>query len=289
VKTFYGILLVGVCAAALGGCSTSGGGGTAAIANALLAGGTYAANGDLTPSDASADTKTTATITDNGGGSYTVAVTNGGAVAGPRDYQMEAPVPNSAFAYGHATQGNGSILVAGTFDSGNAFAGFVGATTDQTTGIGPGNIAAGFGGIAPTTLPTGTVTYGGPNHDTSAAGVIQTAGANPTTASGGAWIEANFANGTVNGHVFLDGGNPVTGPAVECCNIAFGGNMSTDHATYSSNSVAFNGSVATGNVIGGFYGTNGETTAGAFDVQDTGVGGSGAKATGSFLASSLPQ
>ena len=286
MKTIYGLLAVGACALAVGGCTTAQ---KTAVANALLTSGLYDGNDgtQTTVSDAVDDTKTTATITQDASDKFTVTVANGGAVAGPRSYTIQDNISGSAFGYGTPDVGGDSILVAGTLD-GSTYAGFVAAFDDSGDGTGPGNIAAGFGGTKPTTLPTGMVTYGGPSHYASAVGVVQTAGLYPSTLTGGAQIDANFTNGTVNGQIGFDGGNAVDGPDIgDCCGIGFSGTMSGDHASYSSNSVAYNGRIGTGDVIGGFYGVNGQETAGAFNVQDTGAGGTGSKLTGSFVASSV--
>ncbi len=247
-------------------------------------------DGNLTPSDASADTKTTATITDNGAGSYTVAVKNGGAVAGPRTYtDRRRHLRHRNFALARPDSGTGSILVAARLTD-NAYAGFVAATTDQGTGPARATSRRASAASSRPHCRLGVVTYGGDDRDASAVGVVvQTADTIPPRLWRCIDRLADFTNGTVNGNIGLNGTTlwPVLPPS-PCCYIGFSGTMSTSRATYSSNAVAFNGNIATGNVIGGFYGANGETTAGAFDVQDTGAGGTGAKATGSFLASSVP-
>jgi len=293
--------MVGVSAIALAGCNTTSNG-FSGNALAILGSGAVNTTTHNTTSDspASTDTLTNALIayTDvaptgfGANDTITVKVQNGGQVSGPMTYTQDSggqnyivdpngigptgivtgsttnPSKYSSFddfipTPASATQD--SILIAGAGVS--SFAGFVG-TNDKTTGA--GNIAAGFGGVAPTgSKPTVPVTYTG-----NAATVIQEA--NPSTLStfrgGTSTVNADFTAGTVNGSLNFSADS---GPT-----IGFAGTMSSSGANYSASSVTYAGTAATGQVQGGFFGTNYAETAGVFDVQSTATGTP--KATGAF-------
>jgi len=300
VKLTFGLLMAGVSAIALAGCNTSGGGFNG-NAMAILGSGVVNPTTHQTTSQsaASADTLTNALITYNDLGAagpsatdtVSVQVQNGGQVSGPMTYTEDGSgLDNTGDANG--ITGNGtiahsgtsagysvfadfiptptsatqdSILVAGT--GADSFAGFVG-TNDKTSGA--GNIAAGFGGTAPSgSTPTIPVTYSG-----NAATVVQQAGTNSFFRGGTSTVHANFTSGAVDGALAF-----TSGP-----NITFAGAMSSSKATYSANSVTFNGAAGTGQVQGGFFGPGYAETAGSFDVQETSTG---IKATGAF-GGSLP-
>lgn len=300
MKLRFGLLMAGASAIALAGCHT--GGGFDGNALAILGSGAVNTTTHATTSvsDASSDTLTDAkiTYTDNGAAgpsatdTVTVEVKNGDAVGGPTTYTQDsagqnyivdsdgigptgivANTSNSGYsAFGDfiptptsATQD--SILIAATGDY--SFAGFVGA---NSTSDGTGNIAAGFGGDAPTGLmPSGNVAYHG-----NAAATVQTVGQLSTFRGGASTVDANFTSGAVSG--LLD----FTGSGIS--DITFAGQMDSDKATYAANSVTYNGIAATGQLQGGFYGPGYAETAGAFDVQDVSTG---TKVTGSF-GGSLP-
>jgi hypothetical protein len=311
-----------VCAIALAGCAPSahdvppGSGGTANASGIV-----GAANVDVAPSNAitvnSAShavddpvTSVTFTLDTNGTDDHaddTAAVTvkNGGQTAGPTNYAFD---PTSHFGsngivVGDTGNQNGfydfhpagstgndnSILVAG--ETNDTFEGMVAAYSpgkkigSGTPGANNANVTAFYGGNAPTgPLPTGLVTYNG-----NAAGVSQMAGGALTPEAGSVRLNANFANGEVDG-ALLEGtpsGNQVT---------FSGATMSTDHAGYALVDNTGGGNIivgtgggatpATGQVRGGFYGAGYNQTAGIFDVQTGAVGldPGAVKVTGAFGA-----
>ncbi len=292
--------MAGASAIALAGCNSSGGFDGNALA--ILGSGVVNTTTHATTSTSAAasDTLTNARITYNdvsptgygANDTITVQVDNGGAVSGPTTYTQDSAGQNyivdadgigstgivantthagySVFADFIPTPTSASqdsILIAGV--GAHSFAGFVGANSTST---GAGNIAAGFGGDAPTLMPSGAVQYHG-----SAATTVQTATQLSTFRGGASTVNANFTSGAVSG-LFDFSGSGVS-------DITFAGQMSSSKATYSADSVTYGGVAATGQVQGGFYGPNYAETAGAFDVQDV---TSGTKLTGSFGGSVLP-
>ncbi len=313
MKAIYGLLLVGVSALALGGCSTSDGG-PAAFANALLGSATtnvdegYAVS---EASDAATDQRTTAKLEINDpnddwsdGATLTATVTNGDQVQGPTEYaysnQNEGePVSPLDTAYAafyrfdptsapqHPETGaDNSILFAGA--GMYSYAALVAGNDPEKGEAAAVNTAGFFAGDAPTDLPTANedVYYAG----SAIAGMATTDG----TGYGGGDLEmsANFGTGKVKGDIdFGDYGG-----------IGFAGDMSTSHATYSASSGVAGqaltlyqvvdetkySSSAFGQVVGGFFGPGGVETAGTFAVQDhagaigTDLDPSTLKITGSF-------
>ena len=284
MKTIYGLLAVGACALAVGGCTTNE---KTAFANALLSSGV--ANVDdayqvATASDAATDKRTTASITTDEDltpdnletATLTVNVKNGGQAQGPTDYMYSdvnggSPVltPYAAFYRFDPTEPppvgdtDNSILYAGA--GMYSYAAVVGANDPDRGDSAAFNTAGFFAGIKPTNLPTidDDVEYQG----TAAAAVGSEIGSEH--AAGASTLYANFGTGRVMGEIGL------TGSVSDNTNtIAFTGDMSTNHATYSAasgvagQSLTLNDSSAFGQVVGGFFGPNGVETAGAFDVQD---------------------
>lgn len=215
-----------------------------------------------------------------------------------------------------------SLLVATS--SANSFSGFV-TTYDPSKSTSPGatagaDVAAFYGGTAPTDLPTGDVKYYG-----SASGLVQQAGqpvkalsmqdtaavntagiaaGSPGNVNGAtcecdgnntfnAMLNANFATGSV-------GGTLLGVKQTDKNAITFYGDMSADKAaftatgdgTQASNITVGNGSgtaPASGTVTGGFFGKNAVEATGIFDVQTGTVGTTAGakKLTGAFTASSV--
>ena len=283
MKTIYGLLAVGACALAVGGCTTNE---KAAFANALLGSGVADVDDAYqvaTASDAARDKRTTASITadedltpDNlKTATLTVNVKNGGQAQGPTDY-MCSDVNGPRRSCHHMWHFTGSILrrpPVGDTDNSILFAGagmysyaaVVGANDPGRGDSAAFNTAGFFAGIKPTNLPTidDDVEYQG----TAAAAVGSEIGSEH--AAGASTLYANFGTGRVMGEIGLTGS-----VSDESNTIAFTGDMSTNHATYSAasgvagQSLTLNDSSAFGQVVGGFFGPNGVETAGAFDVQD---------------------
>lgn len=262
--TTRNLLLGGVCVAALalGGCSSSGG----TAVNALLGSAQITDEGAIDSiSLASSDAKTSATIkVADDEQSATVTVKNGKQVAGPTKYTFFDT--SGAYAIGTNDEETAILYAA---EGNYSYNGFVAGYNPNN---GKGNIAAGYGGTAPSgTMPTGAVSYAG-----VAATTLQTVGEDVllSAATGSSSIDADFASGAVEGTFDF---STVSGPT-----LGFAGTMSTDKATYSSTDVTYNSNTATGQVIGGFYGPDYFETAGAFDIQSGGT-----KALGSFGASQV--
>jgi hypothetical protein len=236
-------------------------------------------------SSAEDDQLTTADIDydDNGNGPgaddvVTVAVKNGGHIAGPRTY-----VVDTTGSTGIGTTGvlgdygvfkptdigdEEGILIAKALDY--SYNGFV-ESHDAISY--EGNIGAGFGGETPTGTASGEITYLG-----YAATETMEAGEETYFYSGSSSISADFTNGSVEGTFDFSGADDGPKPTLGFTD----GTMSTNKATYSSTTVTYNSNPATGKVIGGFFGPNYIETAGAFDIQSSG----GTKALGSFGATS---
>jgi hypothetical protein len=292
VKTIYGILLVGVSAIALGGCTT---GGTSPFANALLGSATVNADGAYqvsSASDAATDKRTTGKLEVNYGegegvvtdATLVATVTNGDQVKGPTTYAYSdlnpdgTPTdprvdPYAAFYRFDPTQSpqhpetgaDNSILFAGAGQY--SYAALVGGNDPAKGEAAAANTAGFFAGTAPTALPTGKVSYAG----TAVAGMAS--GEGTVYGNGTSKLDADFAAGTVEGDLAFD---EVNG------GIGFNGTMSTSHATYSAASgVAGQAltlytvvddtkytSSAFGQVVGGFFGPGAAETAGTFSVQD---------------------
>ena len=305
MKFNFGLLMTSasLCALALGGCSTSGGGFSSNAAAILASGTVDGTNGYAikTASDSTTDPKVAAKVTYNTNGTpgltddtVVVAVNGGGQTAGPTTYAYSSSNPSTPgtgdyaafYRYDPTTVAQNSILFAGA--GADSFAGLVAANDPSTSATNsPANAAAFFGGNAPTALPTtGTVTYNG-----NAAAARETYGSASAIVGGAATIAANFATGGVTGTLL--GGSTTTLGAV-----GFTGAMSTDHASYSALTGTSGQSVTIGNgataaaafgqVNGGFFGASGYQTAGDFDVQT--VAGTisstntGTKYTGAFGA-----
>ncbi len=272
MKASLGLLMLGACALALPGCTTSDIAKAlfSGNANAIIASSTMAGGNVQTVSDADKDPTTKADIAYDRGSapgwaddSVTVSIENGGAVAGPAKYANGVGLSGGG-AYGvftpdatSATPGpDDSILVAAIGKNGAdetvAYSGFV--ASNMSAADGPAYIAAGYGGVAPTTLPTtGTLIYEG-----NAAAVTQSIGGAGALAGGTASITADFDRNRVNGAFNFTGST---------YDVTFAGQMSTSDAAYASDSVTLGGTAGAGTVQGGFYGDTGQNTAGLFDVQ----------------------
>ena len=312
MKAIYGLLLVGVSALALVGCSTSNG--SSPFANALLGSGVADVGGGYavsSASDAATDQRTTGKLESDSPqaienlktATLTATVANGGQTAGPTDYQWSSEngdvTPAAAYdgfyrfdptsAPQHPVSGaDNGILFAGAGE--HSYAAIVAANDPAGGEEAAVNVAAFFDGDAPTALPTANedVTFEG----SAVAGLASEQGT--IYGNGTSELKANFGTGKVKGD--LDFG--------DIGGIQFAGDMSTSHATYSASSgvagqalILYQGQdtqSAFGQVVGGFFGPAGTETAGVFDVQDhAGAIGSDLdpstmKITGAFGATVAP-
>lgn len=117
-------------------------------------------------------------------------------------------------------------------------------------------------GTQPTNVPTtGTVAYTG-----ATVGVLFPASGAADTYIGDTSIDVDFGSGGVTGS--LTNIQSINNGAVP--NIGFSGNLEAGKSTYTATNVTWNNVAANGKVLGGLYGPGATSTAGAFDISNTG-------------------
>ncbi|CAN5311634.1 hypothetical protein BH10PSE9_BH10PSE9_14240 [soil metagenome] len=256
---------------ALSGCNLGGGGAAIFAANGLIASRTGDVNSNTVT--VSPTSQTTFSAVTNSDESIDASWNNGPLSGQTRKFSKIGPGQ-----YGFSNDSEEGVLAISQATTYTAIG--VGAVRTKSNDV----VAVGLfhSGVAPTAIPaSGTLQYGMTNGLIGGTDVPGSVGV-----VGDVSIAANFSNGQVTGTFSNVKSNQTSGGPTSMQDIGFTGTMATGKALYSSNAMTYGGTaVATGQLVGGFYGPGAVDTAGVFDMT---AASSGPRIIGAYGATSAP-